>query len=87
MLYFWLYFFILGVGDRHGLKKSMVETYLRDAFNTGMVDLMDETVSFLFLILDVFFLPYSLLIFFMLRLKEAEEVSCFFNSDDYYYYL
>ena len=33
----------VGVGDRHGLKQSMVETYLKDAFQTGNVDLLDQT--------------------------------------------
>ena len=32
----------VGVGDRHGLKKSMIETYLKDAFKTGNVDLLDQ---------------------------------------------
>jgi len=31
----------VGVGDRHGLKQSMVETYLKDGFNTGNVRLLD----------------------------------------------
>ena len=33
----------VGVGDRHGLKQSMLETYLKDAFRTGNVNLLDET--------------------------------------------
>jgi len=32
----------VGVGDRHGLKKSMIETYLKDAFQTGNVSLLDK---------------------------------------------
>ena len=40
---FYLFTNPVGVGDRHGLKQSMVETYLKDAFRTGNVDLLDET--------------------------------------------